>query len=133
MKRVKQPESFWVLLLKTSKNVNFHVNYRLIINPCWYQNACDDKIHGTAQLLLYTKPAKRDSISHCTIFNINMFDIALNCFHFKIMKNGDKTNLIVVIALNAECCNKNFLVGIFKNIWLWMGHLFRNQEKYYNL
>ena len=43
-----------------------------------------------------------------TVLIIERFDIALKCFQFKMWKNGDNTNLTMVIALNTVSANQAY-------------------------
>ena len=36
------------------------------------------------------------------MFDIEMFEMFEKCFNIRIMKNGDHTNLTIVVALNTE-------------------------------
>ena len=56
--------------------------------------------HSKAQFSLGVNCANLDSVSYCTILNINIIDIPLKCFQIKIRKIGHNISLIIIL-LNA--------------------------------
>lgn len=56
--------------------------------------------HSKAQFSLGVNCANPDSVSYCTILNINIIDIPLKCFQIKIRKIGHNISLIIIL-LNA--------------------------------
>lgn len=56
--------------------------------------------HSKAQFSLGVNCANPDSVSYCTILNINIIDIPLKCFQIKIRKIGHNISLSIIL-LNA--------------------------------
>ena len=63
-------------------------------------------LHSKAQLQLGAKCTKRDSIFYHAILIIKRSDIVMKRFYFKIMKNDDNVNFIVVIELKEVRGNR---------------------------
>lgn len=62
--------------------------------------------HNKAQLPLGARWAERDSVSYRITLNATMLVVVLKRIHFKIRKNGDNINLIIVIVYNVARDNQ---------------------------
>lgn len=62
--------------------------------------------HSKAQLPFGARRAERDSVSYRITLNATMLVVVLKRIHFKIRKNGDNINLIIVIVHNIARDNQ---------------------------
>lgn len=62
--------------------------------------------HSEAQLPFGARSAERDSVSYRITLNATMLVVVLKRIHFKIRKNGDNINLVIVIVYNIARDNQ---------------------------